>query len=59
MNGLFGSRGCTVALSRHNLFRLLEPLCSADGLELVCEAAERLLKEPVEAEATTPLTPTK
>ncbi|WP_395577179.1 transposase [Streptomyces sp. BK79] len=53
MNGQFDPRGCTVALSRHDLLRLLESLRSADGLELVREAAERLLQELTEAEATT------
>ncbi|MFJ8540808.1 transposase [Streptomyces sp. NPDC093586] len=42
-----------MALSRHDLLRLLESLRSADGLELVREAAERLLQELIEAEATT------
>jgi transposase-like protein len=41
-----------VALSRHDLLRLLESLRSADGLELVREVAERLLQELIEAEAT-------
>jgi putative transposase len=42
-----------VALSQHDLLRLLESLRSADGLELVREVAERLLQELIEAEATT------
>ena len=42
-----------MALSRHDLLRLLESLRSADGLELVREVAERLLQELIEAEATT------
>jgi putative transposase len=41
-----------VALSQHDLLRLLESLRSADGLELVREVAERLLQELIEAEAT-------
>jgi putative transposase len=51
-NGQFDPRGCTVALSQHDLLRLLESLRSADGLELVREIAERLLQELIEAEAT-------
>lgn len=42
-----------MALSQHDLLRLLESLRSADGLELVLEVAERLLQELIEAEATT------
>ncbi|MEU2264469.1 transposase [Streptomyces sp. NPDC019645] len=42
-----------MALSQHDLRRLLESLRSADGLELVREVAERLLQELIEAEATT------
>jgi putative transposase len=42
-----------VALSQHDLLRLLESPRSADGLELVREVAERLLQELIEAEATT------
>jgi transposase-like protein len=41
-----------VALSQHDLLRLLESLRSADGLELVREVAERLLQELIEAEAS-------
>ncbi|MFJ7209976.1 transposase [Streptomyces sp. NPDC098789] len=41
-----------MALSQHDLLRLLESLRSADGLELVREVAERLLQELIEAEAT-------
>ncbi|MDI2129133.1 IS256 family transposase [Yinghuangia seranimata] len=41
-----------MALSQHDLLRLLESLRSADGLELVRSAAERLLQELIEAEAT-------
>ncbi|MEV5084265.1 transposase [Streptomyces sp. NPDC056159] len=52
MNEQFAPRGCTVTLSQHDLFRLLESLRSADGLELVHEVAERLLQELIEAEAT-------
>src|SRR5690606_4642633 len=53
VNGQFDPRGCTMALSQHDLLRLLESLRSADGLELVREVAERLLQELIEAEATT------
>jgi hypothetical protein len=42
-----------VALSQHDLLRLLEPLRSADSLELVREVAERLLQELIETENTT------
>lgn len=41
-----------MALSQHDLLRLLESLRSADGLELVRGVAERLLQELIEAEAT-------
>lgn len=41
-----------MALSQHDLFRLLESLRPVDGLELVREVAERLLQELIEAEAT-------
>jgi putative transposase len=41
-----------VALSQHDLLRLLESLRSADGLELVRGVAERMLQELIEAEAT-------
>jgi hypothetical protein len=41
-----------VALSQHDLLRLLESLRSADGLELVRSVAERMLQELIEAEAT-------
>jgi putative transposase len=40
-----------VALSQHDLLRLLESLRSADGLELVRSVAERMLQELIEAEA--------
>ncbi|WSQ42655.1 hypothetical protein OG345_06440 [Streptomyces sp. NBC_01220] len=40
-----------MALSQHDLLRLLESLRSADGLEIVREVAERLLQELIEAEA--------
>ncbi len=53
VNGQFNPRGRTVALTQNDLLRLLESLCSADGLELVREVAERLLQELIEAEATT------
>ncbi|MFD9456637.1 transposase [Streptomyces sp. NPDC059985] len=43
---------CTVTLCQHDLLRLLESQRSADGLELVREVAERLLRELIEAEAT-------
>ena len=52
VNGQFNPRGCTVALSQHDLLRLLESLRSADGLELVREVAERLLQELIETEAS-------
>ncbi|MFE5681522.1 IS256 family transposase, partial [Streptomyces erythrochromogenes] len=41
-----------MALSQHDLLRLLESLRSTDGLELVREVAQRLLQELIEAEAT-------
>ncbi|MDF3293861.1 transposase, partial [Streptomyces silvisoli] len=41
-----------MALSQHDLQRLLESLRSADGLELVRSVAERRLQELIEAEAT-------
>jgi putative transposase len=41
-----------VALSQHDLLRLLDALRSAEGLELVRGAAERMLQELIEAEAT-------
>lgn len=41
-----------MALSRHDLLRLLESLRSADGLELVRNVAERMLRELIEAETT-------
>lgn len=41
-----------MALSQHDLLRLLESLRSADGLELVRHVAERMLQELIEAEAT-------
>ena len=41
-----------MALSQHDLLRLLESLRSADGLELVRSVAERMLQELIEAEAT-------
>ena len=40
-----------MALSQHDLLRLLESLRSADGLELVRSVAERMLQELSEAEA--------
>lgn len=40
-----------MALSQHDLLRLLESLRSADGLELVREVTERLLQELIETEA--------
>lgn len=53
VNGQSEPRGCTVALSRHDLLRLLQSLRSADGLEPVREVAEQLLQELIEAESTT------
>ncbi|MEV6576446.1 IS256 family transposase [Streptomyces sp. NPDC051577] len=44
-----------MALSQHDLLRLLESLRSADALELVREVAERLLQELIEAEAASKL----
>ncbi|MFD8615354.1 IS256 family transposase [Streptomyces sp. NPDC059631] len=41
-----------MALSQHDLLRLLESLRSSDGLELVRGVAERMLQELIEAEAT-------
>ncbi|GLW04518.1 hypothetical protein Slala05_81480 [Streptomyces lavendulae subsp. lavendulae] len=41
-----------MALSQHDLLRLLESLRSGDGLELVRGVAERMLQELIEAEAT-------
>ncbi|GAA5704517.1 hypothetical protein Save01_05363 [Streptomyces avermitilis] len=41
-----------MALSQHDLLRLLESVRSADGLELVRSVAERMLQELIEAEAT-------
>ncbi|MET7695567.1 transposase, partial [Streptomyces sp. NPDC005483] len=41
-----------MALSQHDLLRLLESLRSSDGLELVRSVAERMLQELIEAEAT-------
>src|SRR6476659_5164725 len=41
-----------MALSQHDLLRLLESLRSADGLERVRSVAERMLQELIEAEAT-------
>jgi putative transposase len=41
-----------MALSQSDLFRLIESLRSADGLELVRSVAERMLQELIEAEAT-------
>lgn len=41
-----------MALSQHDLLRLLESLRSVDGLELVRGVAERMLQELIEAEAT-------
>lgn len=51
-NGQFNHEECTMALSQHDLLRLLESLRSADSLETVRAAAERLLQELIEAEAT-------
>ncbi|MER7814513.1 transposase, partial [Streptomyces sp. NPDC096153] len=41
-----------MALAHDDLLRLLESLRSADGLEIVRAAAERVLQELIEAEAT-------
>jgi putative transposase len=41
-----------MALTQHDLLRLLESLRSADGLELVRSVAERMLQELIEAEAS-------
>lgn len=41
-----------MALSQSDLYRLIESLRSADGLELVRSVAERMLQELIEAEAT-------
>ncbi|MFF0416607.1 IS256 family transposase [Kitasatospora sp. NPDC004745] len=41
-----------MALSQHDLLRLVESLRSADGLELVRSVAERMLQELIEAEAS-------
>jgi len=42
-----------MALSQSDLYRLIESLRSADGLELVRQVAERILQELIEAEAAT------
>ncbi|MGW7825095.1 IS256 family transposase, partial [Streptomyces puniciscabiei] len=41
-----------MALSQHDLFRLMESLRTADGIELVRVLAQRILQELIEAEAT-------
>ncbi len=41
-----------MALSRHDLLRLMEALRTADGIELVRVLAQRVLQELIEAEAT-------
>ncbi|MER5886444.1 IS256 family transposase [Streptomyces sp. NPDC001941] len=41
-----------MALSQHDLLRLLESLRTADGIELVRVLAQRILQELIEAEAT-------
>lgn len=50
VNGQFNAGGRRMALSQQDLLRLLESLCSADGLELVRTVAERMLQELIEAE---------
>ncbi|MFD3758081.1 transposase [Streptomyces sp. NPDC058622] len=52
VNRQFVPRRCPAALFRNDLLRLLEPLRSADDLELVREVVERLLQGLIEAEAT-------
>ncbi|WP_345942346.1 transposase, partial [Streptomyces sp. SID2888] len=46
------TRGCAMALSQHDLLRLMESLRTADGIELVRTLAQRILQELIEAEAT-------
>jgi len=46
-----------MALSQHDLLRLLESLRSADGLELVRSVAARMLQGLIEAEATSRIGP--
>jgi putative transposase len=41
-----------MALSQHDLLRLLESLRTADGIELIRTLAQRILQELIEAEAT-------
>ncbi|MFE7976142.1 IS256 family transposase [Streptomyces shenzhenensis] len=41
-----------MALSQHDLLRLMESLRTADGIELVRALAQRILQELIEAEAT-------
>ncbi|MGW1008411.1 IS256 family transposase [Streptomyces sp. NPDC002520] len=41
-----------MALSQHDLLRLMESLRTADGIELVRSLAQRILQELIEAEAT-------
>ncbi|MFE0276128.1 IS256 family transposase [Streptomyces sp. NPDC058992] len=42
-----------MALSQHDLLRLMESLRTADGIELIRVLAQRILQELIEAEATT------
>lgn len=41
-----------MALSQHDLLRLMESLRTADGIELIRVLAQRILQELIEAEAT-------
>ncbi|MGW6412689.1 transposase [Streptomyces vinaceus] len=41
-----------MALSQHDVLRLMESLRTADGIELVRVVAQRILQELIEAEAT-------
>jgi putative transposase len=41
-----------MALSQHDLLRLMESLRTADGIELIRSLAQRILQELIEAEAT-------
>ncbi|WP_432021570.1 IS256 family transposase, partial [Streptomyces sp. 1222.5] len=41
-----------MALSQHDLLRLMESLRTADGIELIRVVAQRILQELIEAEAT-------
>jgi putative transposase len=50
-NGQF-KRRCTMALTQHDLLRLIESLRAADNPEIIRNITQRLLQELVEAEAT-------